>query len=761
MANSQIKWAHFAQKYYNMQYKISSIILNTGKHQTGSREVFISQPDALKENIAGKLFFLAEIDGKKADTKKVIDFVIRNLEDFYYNDEKLFLQDKIEGLSLDNIFEAALAKLNKALLDFLAADRIHLKPEDTNFILGVIFQDKLLFSSFGRNKSFLIFKRQEEFELINVETSATDSNEKLDEANAAGPKFFSSVISGEIPPSAYFIFCNEALPEYLSNKDLINIVTKLPPMVAAEQIKSTLAKLNSYVPFLGVIIKNTIGSSDHEVKEIIDEDNYHSSHNSISHLNSTEKRTEQMLAPTGLFNWKKISKIWKKISIKTSPNVQLKSLIPNKSLPSLNKQKTISAAKMIKEKISFNHGRSKLKSSLGTTLAVLINLFNPKFWKNFYNQIISWIKSLNSRHRLLFISLFIAFVVLVLSIMITNANNRKQEALDLFNNSISTLEEKKSMIDSYLLYNNEDGAKALIGESIMELNNLELSSEAQINLRDSLLSSIEKQRDQVQKLTNIENPELIADFKDYNSAAETRNLVIHNNIAYVADPAGKAIYSLNLDNQEKDSILLSGQIDSLNKPIVFNDELYYQNANSLIGINLENNKDFKIILNGISTDDNISSFQFYDISGKPLYLLAPNDDQIYKLTAQGSAYGSKTSWMQEGVSLNGALDIAVSNNIYILTDDGKINEYRRGVIQDFSLQTVDPVLSSASLFKLLDSKLIVLDKSSKRLIIFNMDGSLIHQYQLSSLNNIKDFSLSSDSKTVYILNDDAIYQFKL
>ena len=54
MANSQIKWAHFAQKYSNMQYKISSIILNAGKHQTGSREVFISQPDALKENIAGK-----------------------------------------------------------------------------------------------------------------------------------------------------------------------------------------------------------------------------------------------------------------------------------------------------------------------------------------------------------------------------------------------------------------------------------------------------------------------------------------------------------------------------------------------------------------------------------------------------------------------------------------------------------------------------------------------------------------------------------
>jgi len=744
-----------------MQYKISSIILNAGKHQTGSREVFVSQPDALKENIAGKLFFLAEIDGKKADTKKVIDFVIRNLEDFYYNDEKLFLQDKIEGLSLDNIFEAALAKLNKALLDFLAADRIRLKPEDTNFILGVIFEDKLLFSSFGRNKSFLIFKRQEEFELINVETSATESNDSSEDSGVSGPKFFSSVISGEIPSSAYFIFCNEALPEYLSNRDLINIITKLPPMVAAEQIKSTLSKLNSYVPFLGIIIKNTIGGNDRDVKEDIIEDDYRSAHNSISHLNSTEKRTEQMLAPSGLFNWKKFTKIWKKVNNRVSPSIQLKSMTSNKSLPSLSKQKTISAAKMIKEKISFSRSHSKFKSTLSTIGATLFNLFNPRFWKNAYKKVLSWVKNLNSRHRLLFISLFLAFVVLIVSIIITNANNRKQEALALFNESISALEEKKSMIDSYLLYNNEDGAKTLIGESIIALNDLDVNGEAQTNLRDSLLSAIEKQRDQVQKLTKIENPELIVNFKDYNQAAETRNLIVYNNLAYVSDPAGKAVYSFDLANKKNDSILLGGQINSLDKPVVFNDKIYYLNNNNLISVDPKTGKNSTVILNGIDANDNIESFQFYDISGKPLYLLMPEANQIYKLTAQGSAYESKTAWMNDNSALSDAIDIAVSSDIYVLRDAGQLDKYKRGVKQDFLLKSVDPALSSASLFKLIDSKLVILDKSSKRLVLFNMDGSLIHQYQFVDLNNIKDFSFSADSKTIYLLNDDAIYQFKL
>jgi len=88
-----------------MHYKIASFILNASKHQTGSREVYIAQPDSNLENLAGRVFLLAEIGGKKTEAKKAIDFIIDNINHYYYQDEKIFLQDKIEGLSLDNIFE--------------------------------------------------------------------------------------------------------------------------------------------------------------------------------------------------------------------------------------------------------------------------------------------------------------------------------------------------------------------------------------------------------------------------------------------------------------------------------------------------------------------------------------------------------------------------------------------------------------------------------------------------------------------------------
>ncbi len=70
-----------------MYNKISQIVLNSGR-ANGVSDVFVAQPDALKESLAGKIFIIAEIEGKKTDSHKILDFLIASLEDNYYNDEK-------------------------------------------------------------------------------------------------------------------------------------------------------------------------------------------------------------------------------------------------------------------------------------------------------------------------------------------------------------------------------------------------------------------------------------------------------------------------------------------------------------------------------------------------------------------------------------------------------------------------------------------------------------------------------------------------
>lgn len=744
-----------------MYYKIASLVLNTGKHQTGSREVYVAQPDAVKENLAGKLFLLAEIDGKKTDLKKVIDFVISSLDDFYYNDEKIFLQDKIEGLTLDNIFEAALAKLNKALLEFLSDEKIVLRAEDTNLVLGLVFENKLLFSNFGRNKAFLIYKRQEEYELINVEASAADLESQEELPGPVVPKFFSSVISGEIPVASYFLFCNEALPEYLSNKELINIITKLPPMVAAEQIKGSLAKLNSYVPFLGIIVKNTFGLSGADMREDAATDVSQSAHNSISHLNYTEKKTEQMLAPAGLINWQKLGRVWKKMRLSIAPvqrSLTLKNPAANKSLPPLSRQTTVSAARMIKEKMAFGRSHSNIFGIFKGLGATLINLFNPLFWKGAWKNGRAWLASLQPRNRAMFSLLAFALVVLLSSLVFTSINNRRQAEVEYFNNLIIALESKKSMIDSYLLYNNQEGAKTLIGESLAALDDLQVKGTEQTARRDSLRTEIEQQRAQVQKLTVVESPELIVNFKEYNASAETRNLIFIKDKLYAADSAAKAVYFWDLNAKKSDSFLLSGDFSSLEKPVVIADKIYYLSGNRLITLDTTNGNNNSINIEGIGPDDKINAFQLYL---ERLYVLMADNNQIYRLNSRGNDFITKTPWIQEEVQLGNAIDLAVTGDVLVLKNNGQLQKFYLNHSEDFSLADIDPALDNASLLRVSTDSFFIFDKNSKRLVIFNKEGVLLRQFRLPSLNNLKDFSISSDNKTAYFLNDDAVYKINL
>ena len=59
-----------------MHYKISQLILTPGQKSSTISEIFLSQPDAQKENLGGKLWLLIEIEINKNNSLKIINFLI-------------------------------------------------------------------------------------------------------------------------------------------------------------------------------------------------------------------------------------------------------------------------------------------------------------------------------------------------------------------------------------------------------------------------------------------------------------------------------------------------------------------------------------------------------------------------------------------------------------------------------------------------------------------------------------------------------------
>ncbi len=746
-----------------MYNKISSLILNSGK-ANGLSDVYIAQPDSLKESLAGKIFIIAEIGCKKPEGKRVFDFLISSLDDYYYNDEKIMLRDKIEGLKIENIFEAAIAKTNKSLNEFLLTEKIRLNAAATNITIGVIYENKLYFSSFGRNRSLLIYRHLESYEIINVEASAADSEPQVDSEGHQGskePALFSSVISGEIPPASYFLFTSEALPEYISGKDLMAVITKLPPIVAAEQIKNILSKINTFVPFLAVIIKNTIGADNQESREEPEENL--SAHSSISSLNYTEQKTEQMLAPAGLIS---VSKIYRGIRSLTK-NFQPKTVTNPKKIYraqdddsrvnppiDLGKVKSLNLARadsfLTKQEIFFKK-RPNYFSGLKNITLSLPSLFSPHLYSGLKAKFSQWLKSLSSRNRTLFIVLLAVVVILVGSLWLTNYNQRREAAKNNLNNLIATIEEKQSEIDAYLLYNNEKGATTILSEALVLLDYLPRQKKSELTIYNNLKTQLDERADKIQKIVKIDNLEKTNDL----TGLGVNNLIFADNKLYAA--SSQTIFSftpLATDSARFDIAgaknLISPQFDRKNL-------IYYWNDGGLIKFDLKNNQATAI---NIAPEAGVNEATNYKIFAGNLYLLAKNQNQIYKSNLSGNSYLTKTDWLKDQLDLNLASDLYVDGNIYVLKNTGEIIKLYKGTQAEFAAPALSPIMTSANKITVGTKYIYVFEAASKRLAVLALkDGHLMNQYQLNLIP--RDFAIDEDSQTAYFLVDEIVYRLSL
>jgi len=752
-----------------MYNKIASIILNSAK-SSGLSDVFVAQPDSIKENLAGKIFILAEISDKKTDGRKIFDFLTRVLSDNYYNDENILFRGKIESLKIESIFEAAIAKTNKNLNDFLLNEKIKINPASTNLTVGVIFENKLYFTSFGHNRAILIYQHGAGYEIINVESSATEINDDLKEEGEIiikTPKLFSSVVSGEIPLNSYFIFTSEALPEYLSNNEMVKIITKLPPMTAAEQIKNVLLKINTYVPFLGIIIKNTAGSGGTEPKEEIDAQPS-SAHGSISSLNYTEQKTEQMLAPAGLVNFSKIIRQIKGAisSLIPEPNPRnskryntgeeksssLQSVLDLGSIKSLNTAKADSF--FIKDKIFFKKKSNYFYNSFKRLGANLVNVLDPKSWKEFFFNIQKWSKNLNFKNRLLFISLGLFIVIFALSLIITKwtkENNLKQENLKKV---IAAIEEKENSINSHLLYGDESGAVQFLIEAQANLSLIPQKTAAEKDAYKKIEADLKIIQDKIQKIVKVENTFKIADLSGLNA----------NNIIFAGDKfyaAGKNIIHTLSSTTPVANKIIDGA-DELSRPSFDNDKIIsYSDGQKIIRFNIKTNEIVSWPLNDPQQATS-TSFKVYNSS---LYILSSSQNQILKYRGSANQFSGRTAWLSETADLSQAKDIFIDSSdgrLYVIKNNGEIMKFFKGKRVDFKSPQLLPAATSIDKFIIGSKYIYLFEASSKRLILIDKNsGQLINQYEAASLVQPKDFAIDEGRQIAYFLDNDALVSITL
>lgn len=759
-----------------MYNKIASIILNSGRNNNYTGEVFVSQPDANKERLAGKIFVLAEIEGKKSDTQKIINFLVNFFDYNYYGDEKILLRDRVDDFKIGDIFEGVLAKVNKGFLDFLETERLRIEPENTNLTLGVIYEDKLYFSNYGKNKAFLIYRRKGDYEIINIESNISDEPVVYgDDDLVFSTKVFSAVINGEIPPYSYFLFTNEALPEYLSNKDLVSIITKLPPMVAAEQIKNILQKINSYAPFLGVIIKSTLGNINKEsvddrervlpanrlASDVANSPNSRNAHSSIYHLNYTEQKTEEMLAPAGVISFKKVAKDLADFFSALKPKKREKKRVfrhhdEDEDLittpPAQDKSSNLNLARkdsfIIKEKIFFKRKQTISFSKINTSLKNILIVFSSGFWSGFYRSVNTWFKTLGRNGRLLVVVLLFSFVVLVISIFSTISLNKSRQIELKFTEALAAIEDKKTQIDSYLLYNNDSAALSVLNDATILINSVATNNKDQEERKSLVMDSLSDLSDRIQKISRLENFEEVLSFSALGQDIRISNLSFLNNKLYLASDNGQKIYVYNIQDSSKKELAVSA--DYLSSPSVYNSSIYYLAGDKIITIKDEEVSQVNNIGEKRAKDDTLTQIYYGN-----LYLLSKKDNQIYRFTG----FSSPVKWLKEEANLSAISDFKIDVSIIFAQKNSEILKFTAGKNDNFKTDVINPPISADKILMAKDG-VYILDLDNNRLVNFNKEGKLIKQFRLLK-EGVVDFAIDEDSKSVYLLTNQAVFKTAL
>jgi hypothetical protein len=758
-----------------MNYKIAQLLLTPGARANTTAEIFIAQPDADKEILAGKLFALIEIESKRANDLKIINFLIENLNNNYYQNEKMILRERVKTVKVEHIFESALAKTNKNLAEFLRAEKIRLNPKLINATVGIIYESDLHFASIGKNRAFLIYRNkndlnQKKYGLADIVKESRETERKM---SPSPSKLFSNVISGSIPKYGYFTFTNEALPEYLSSKQLIDIITTLPPASAAEQIKNELSRINYYVSFLGLIMKNTLG---YEKEKPILAATPATTKESISRLNMVEEKTEKLMAPRGLVNFKK----WFGLPIALISKINIKLLGKNGIEPKVSKG-------LLRDKIFFKKKASLIifkkiwlfaKNIIFSIINLIVYIFKlltnkeklfelakkiktaPAAIKTKIKTWYLWFKNLSRRNKIL-IALTVVFLLLFAQgIIVSGFKNKKIVKEEAYLNLIKPIEQKLNQAEAGLLYNNEDSAKTLLKEARELLNQLPHKTSEQVKQYETYNKKYNELLEKIIHAVKIENPRELADFTKLSPGANPDNIIISSAIGKInaGDSREKKIYSLSLSDKTITSIAKDDQLAGLKYPVSTKDDnIYYLNGSNIILLNVKTDEISSLTINLKNGPQNILGMASYN---NKLYLIDKKDNQIYSYVKSGNGFPTAAAWFKVAADLSDAASLSIDGSIYILKKNGQLLKYLKGKEEEFNLDAVEPAIEEAK--KVMVSPelnyIYILEPSKQRLVVFDKTGKFILQYKSDQFTDLKDFTVDEKKKIIYFLNGNSVFE---
>lgn len=674
-----------------------------------------AQPKSISS--AGRLFVMCTTTATKPKLKNQLQIFISQIMRHYYEEEALSRSYSLTPSrpETENCLEKTLEWANQLVNQVFDEE---LRPH-LHFLIGCLKDKHVDFAVAGQISAFIIFALpgKNDYRLLDLlkDVSAPETSPDKE-------PFFSSLVSGDLQTNNFLIFSASAVFDFLTPDRFKKILLSRPPEEAALYLEKTLSEISSNLSFGGLIISclpqaKILTKSLSSTKITPD--------SSIRRLIRKEQETEKILSSSLWLNLKDIGKrLW----------------------PVKEKKQELETIKKI----------TKIYNRLTGWQGKIKNLWPlPINWKIY--------PPLKTMPKLKFFSLLAAaglVLILLVSLGFSACQNQLRLEQEKYNQLMNAVKEKLDLIESKIIYKNEDDARGLIKQVQNDLANFPQNSQKRREMYQQFVSGLETLAVKLRRVENV-SPTLLVDLGLINPNLQAARLLKSNQSGFFLwEPGGKELLWYNGEN--KKLAVLSSPLATELKDAArsTNLELLLLAGRHLVALDTKSQTFSTRESTWPKENSEIKLISFYN--GR-LYALDVKNQQIIKNSPSASGFAKGAFWLKEAIRLDDSSSMAIDGAIYLSKNNGEIWKLENGRRVNFNLLDLDPSLQSATkLFTTPDSTdLFILDPSAKRIIRWNKKtNKLISQYLSPEFDDMKDFSVEEKNKTIYILNDKKILNIK-
>lgn len=348
----------------------------------------------------------------------------------------------------------------------------------------------------------------------------------------------------------------------------------------------------------------------------------------------------------------------------------------------------------------------------------------------------------------------IVILIFILSAGFFIFNEEKKQKIQQDQEFLNKVEIKIAQAENFLILKDENQANSLLQEAWQELLprtkiNSPLQKES-LSLKDL----IETKLYFLNKLEKNPSTVLIFEFKPGEIDFIPQKILALNSILYSFNPFSQNFYKFNLNEK-------TGEVLKINENIklatLFNNSILFFSEPNILTF-LKNGELSENMFQKFSSDSKFNNLVSYRSN---IYFLDSDSGEIVKYSLpfnKGNLWlSSQTKKAVKGKSM------AIDGNIWILTKNNEIDRYFLNNYQETLKINLFPYLENPAKIATSSSLpyLYILEPAQNRIIILTKQGKIVKQFQSDEFNNLLDFTISENGKTLWLLNNQRVYQLNI